>query len=303
MPVLVEPKPARQANMPPDSEKPGRGASPPEPPGVIIDDAVAGMLAAKQAEPPEPPAQIETPQPKQEKPKTEPPRRPRFDFPFPAPLQAPAPEARAADTRIVVEHRAVQERALPEPIPAQPARPRSPREVVFALDTAFIFFTIVLALVGSSYFIGYKRGQEERPTGLVGIGDVDVADPAHIGIRNLAPPPRTTVRPSEQDYTLVLRTEPVTDDPTERLQLELAEAMARGKQAGGGDVQGFIFRTGGNDPRYVLAVSLGRTINDPDLEKLRKIYNDLTGITLSREQKPYVGCRIAPVKELGTLVY
>ncbi|MCC8179747.1 MAG: hypothetical protein LIP23_02380, partial [Planctomycetes bacterium] len=115
--------------------------------------------------------------------------------------------------------------------------------------------------------------------------------------------PRAAIRPSESDFTLILLTETVTDELTERLELELAEAVARGRQATNLDVQGFIFRTGGNEPRYVLAVGLGRTANDAGLNSLLQVYNRMEGVTLSREPRPYIGCRIAPVRELGTLVY
>lgn len=208
-------------------------------------------------------------------------------------------EPRRAETRILTVP--AEEPAALEPAP-EPRR-RSPREVVFALDTAFIFFTVVLALVGSAYFLGYKRGQEERPTGLAGVGDIEVSDPARLTLRNPVPvSSRATVRPAEQDFTLILRTEPAADNQPDRLELELAEAVAVGKQKGAGDVSGFIFRTEGNDPRYVLAVGLGKSANDAELNRLRTIYYQLEGVTLSREPRPYVGCRIAPVKDLGTLV-
>lgn len=190
-----------------------------------------------------------------------------------------------------------------DPAPAPEPRPRSPREVVFALDTAFIFFSVVLALIGSSYFLGYKRGQEEMPASMTGVGDIEVVDPGRINLRHLSPAPRAAIRPSEQDFTLILRTEPATDGLPERLELELAEAVVRGNQAGGDDIQGFIFRTSGADPRYVLSVGLGRTANDGELNRLLQIYNKMEGITLSREPRPYIGCRIAPVRELGAPVY
>ncbi len=175
--------------------------------------------------------------------------------------------------------------------------------VVFALDTAFIFFTVVLALIGCSYFLGYKRGQEERPTGMAGVADIDSADPDRINIRNLDPAPRSAIRPAEQDWTLVLRTEPASDELPERLELELAEAAMRGRHEAGRDVPGFIFRTTGNNPLYILTVGLGRTANDADLDALFKIYNKMEGMTFSRVPRPYIGCSIAPVRELGTAVY
>jgi hypothetical protein len=188
-----------------------------------------------------------------------------------------------------------------EPV-AEP-RPKSPREVVFALDTALICFTIVLALVGSSYFIGYRRGQEERPAGLAGISEIETGDPERLGIRTLTPPPRAAMRPPETDFTLIIRKEPATDDLPERLELELAEALARGRNESGMDFPGFIFRTSGNDPHYILAVGLGQTVNDAGLNRLLQIYNVMEGITLSRQPRPYLGCRVAPVRELGTPVY
>lgn len=293
MPSALETKQYRQANMPEEPDPQASGTL-----GVIIDDAVAHMAnpqaqAQVQAQEPEP----AFPRPGKRDTQFRP-RQPEFrDFRPAGRSEPPPPES--PEPRHVPEPRIIA-----EPIVEKPPRPRSRKEVVFALDTAFIFFTVMLALVGSSYFLGYKRGQEERPAGLTGLGDIEVTDPDHLNLRHLDPAPRTSVRPSEQDYTLILRTETVSDDLPERLELELAEAVARGKQGVGGmDVQGFIFRTGGTDPRYVLAVGLGRTANDADLEKLRQVYYKMEGVTLSREPKPYIGCRIAPVRELGTLVY
>lgn len=182
-------------------------------------------------------------------------------------------------------------------------RTRSPGEVVFALDTALVFFTVILALLGSSYFIGYKRGQEERPAGLAGLSEIETEDPNRLNIRHLSAPPRSAMRPPENNYTLIIRKESAADDLPERLELELAEALARGRREVGRDIPGFIFRTAGADPHYILAVGLGQNANDQELNRLLKIYNDMEGINLSRQPRPYLGCRIAPVKELGTAVY
>lgn len=192
----------------------------------------------------------------------------------------------------------------PELAPEPEPRPKSPREVVFSLDIAFaLFFLPILGLVISSYFLGYKRGQEERPVGLAGFVDIETADSGLIKLQHLAPAPRSTMRLSDQDYTLILRTEPAGDDLPERLEMELAEAVAMGQKKGGGDIQGFIFRTGGNSPLHVLAVGLGRRADDPDLTRLQQLFYQMDGITLSRTPLPYRECRIAAVRDLGTSVY
>jgi len=265
---------ATQANTP----DPGADSAPsPEHPGVIVDDAVREQYQTTIAPP--------HPQP----------QAPAYQTPFPQPFQR---------ERAKAPKREPHPQPAPQPAPPpEPPKPRSPREVVFALDTAFIFFTVVLALVGCSYFLGYKRGQEERPAGMAGLGEIDVVNPDRVGIRNLSPAPRATMRPPEQDFTLVLRTESASDDLPERLELELAEAVAKGRQQSGVEVQGFIFRTGGNDPRYVLTVGLARTATDAELNRLLEIYYKMEGMTLSRELRPYVGARIAPVRELGAAVY
>lgn len=284
-PLGIDAKSAKQANAP-EAEPEITDA-----PGLIIDDAVSAQAnfsrSAEAVAPtreapkapaasvrPEPPRR--EPEPTRHEPPAAPPRRERYVPPPP-----------------------VQEYVEPAPEP----RPKSPREVVFALDTALICFTIVLALVGSSYFIGYKRGQEERPAGLAGIAEIETGDPNRLSIRNLTPPPRAAMRPPETDFTLIIRKEPATDDLPERLELELAEALARGRSESGMDFPGFIFRTSGNDPHYIIAVGLGQSVNDAGLNRLLQIYNVMEGITLSRQPRPYLGCRIAPVRELGTPVY
>ena len=295
--------PVKQANTPePQPEEPT------DAPGLIIDDAVAPILSVqeKKESPRAETVKIDPPPPVKE---ASTPARPE-----PEPLGQRA-EARTEyveprRTRRESKPRKIQER----PAQSQPApvveyvepepRPRSPREVVFALDTALIFFTVILALVGCSYFIGYKRGQEEKPVGLAGAAEIEVRDPSRITFRNLGSAPKTTIRPPEQDYTLIIRKEPATDnDIPERLELELAEALLRGKQQSGKDIPGFIFRTVGNDPHYILAVGLGQNANDQNLNELLQVYYAMEGVTLSREPKPYRGCRIAPIRELGTPVY
>lgn len=200
----------------------------------------------------------------------------------------------------------IPESVYAPPDPAEAAaepRRRSMREVHFGLDTVFVLFVIVLALVGSTYFLGYKRGQEERPTGLVGLSDIENANPDLYGLRNLSPSARSSIHPPEQDFTLVLRTEPADEESRERLEMELAEAMARGSRETGAEVPGFLFRNSrGNDVRYVLAVGLGKTQNDPELNRMLQVYNTMEGITLSREPRPYIGCQIAQVRDLGTPV-
>jgi hypothetical protein len=173
--------------------------------------------------------------------------------------------------------------------------------VVVALDTAFIIFLVVLVLSGSAYFLGYKRGQEEKPIGPSSGELIDSVNPEQVSLRELAGRLRPVLVPPDQDYTLVLRTEPAVSEIPERLELELSEAVALGAKNFGAEIPAFIFRnTKGDDVRFILAVGLGRGLNDPDLNRLLQIYNQMEGVTLSREPRPYIGCQIAPVRELGT---
>lgn len=294
-----------------DAAKPAKQANAPEPdmpdvldaPGMIIDDAVSaevGFTPPQESREPERDATRKMPSPSA-----------RDDAPAPLPASGRT-DTRAdarTDTRVQRKDsslfRSVQEHAeAPAPAPELvPARPKSPRELVVALDTALITFTVVMMLVACAYFIGYKRGQEERPAGIVGAAEIETADPSRVNIRNLAPPPRAAVRPPEQDFTLIIRKEPAASELPERLELELAEALTRGSRDAGRELPGFIFRTSGADPQYILAVGLGATANDEELARLLKIYNDMEGITLSSQERPYLGCRIAPVRELGAPVY
>ena len=278
-PLGLDAKNVKQANTPdPEPEVVDR-------PGLIIDDAIGAELRA----PPAPEVKAS--------PVSEPPRH-----------QPPVGD-RPETQRVHREAKPAKHRATPppqnhsEPEPAPEPRPRSPREVVLSLDTAFFFFVIVLALVVTSFLIGYQRGQEERPTGLAGLGEIEIGDRDSLNIRHLAPPPRASIRPQEQDFTLIIRKEPATEDLPERLELELAEALARGRKEAGYDFPGFIFLTGGNDPSYILAVGLADKSNDPLLTRLNTVYYDMDGINLSRQPKPYRSCRVAPVRELGVLVY
>lgn len=289
IPLGVETKPAKQANTP-DPEVT-------DAPGLIIDDAVNGMLPPPVSEPGE-----VKPDSVRQTVATPPPQQTERKKSAPVPVKRPESQYGRPAARQPTTFAPPGE--FPDPAPVQePQRPRSPREVVFALDTALVFFTVVLALVGCSYFIGYKRGQEERPAGLAGVTEIETADPGRLNIRHLSPPPRSAMRPPEHDYTLIIRKETASDDLPERLELELAEALARGRQELGRDIPGFIFRTTGADPHYILAVGLGQSANDQELNRLLKVYNDMEGINLSRQPRPYLGCRIAPVRELGTAVY
>ncbi len=275
-----------------------------DPPGIIIDDSLgeeyrsARMSGTEGANEEAAPA-AETREPERA---TEPlvgsRQKTRREY---IPLE-PAAERPTADLFQKQTRRHVEKIEPPEPEPEP--RPRSPREIVIALDTGLIFFTVVLALLGCSYFIGYKRGQEERPAGLAGLAEIETADPDRLNLRTLAPAPRAAIRPPEQDYTLIIRKEPATEnDLPERLELELAEAVARGRSAAGREIPGFIFRTVGNDPHFILAVGLGQNANDQGLNELLQIYYAMEGVTLSREPAPYRGSRIAPIRELGTPVY
>lgn len=297
VPLGIEVKNARQANMPE-----------PEPeitdaPGLIIDDAIDGsaFLASRAEETPAPeppPTVVIEPSARTTAPVEPPPLRmdqKRAEQPAYGEIRRERTERRQERKTRIIE--------APEPVAVAEPKVRSPREVVFALDTALICFTVVLALIGCSYFLGYKRGQEERPAGMAGVSDIETAEGSRLGIRTLSPPPRAAFRPPETDYTLVIRIEPATDELPERLELELAEALQRGRQEIGRDIPGFIFRTSGNDPHYILAVGLGQSVNDQELNRLLQIYNVMEGIALSRQPRPYIGCRIAPIRELGTAVY
>ena len=180
-------------------------------------------------------------------------------------------------------------------------RAKSAKEIVFALDTAFMVFFAVTVLLISAYLLGYKRGQEEKNI-VAGNAEIDNADLAGINLRSLPPAIRSVTRPPEQDYTLILRTEPVKDVDLRRLDLELAEAMLRGRKDVGVDIQGYIYRTSGTEPRYVLAVGLGKTRDDAGLEKLRNVYSKMERLTMSREETPFQAANIAQVKDLGQVV-
>lgn len=288
-PLGAESKSAKQPNAP-DTEPDITDA-----PGLIIDDAIADDVRAQLQ------TQAETTTPEN--------RDSARQSARDAIEQSPLPFSKRLESKFSRKRDKHPSRLSPpgemaEQAPAQePARARSPKEVVFALDTALVFFTVILALLGCSYFIGYKRGQEERPAGLAGLSEIETEDPNRLNIRHLSPPPRSAMRPPEHDYTLIIRKETASDDLPERLELELAEALARGRREVGRDIPGFIFRTTGADPHYILAVGLGQNANDQELNRLLKIYNDMEGINLSRQPRPYLGCRIAPVRELGTAVY
>lgn len=272
IPPGLDAKNIRPANTPDDDYQPPPPLKPEESrrPGVIIDDSLGPEAAG--------PGQASVSEAD-----AAPPRR---EGPF---RRSPAAPAMARD--------------VPEPVPVREARPRSAREVVFALDTALLFFSVVIALVASSYFLGYKRGQEEKPADLA--GGVDTASPAQISVRSLGDVShRSPVGPPEQDYTLLLRTEPASEgELPERLELELGEAVARGRQFLGEEIQGFIFRSDGATPQYFLSVGLARTANDQGLNRLFQVYNNMDGLTFSRVPLPYKGCRVAQVGELGTPVY
>ncbi len=268
-------------------------------PGVIIDDSLGEEFVERRRAEARPEA--DAPAQPEPTPSAQPEARRGY---IPVPPDPPAPERMELRARRHTEklHEPLPPQAEPPPEPEP--RPRSPRELVIALDTGLIFFTVVLALLGCSYFIGYKRGQEERPAGLAGAAEIETADPNRLNLRTLAPAPRSAIRPPEQDFTLIIRKEAATEnDLPERLELELAEAAARGREAAGREIPAFIFRTAGSDPQYILAVGLGQTANDQGLNELLQIYYAMEGVTLSREPAPYRGCRIAPIRELGTPVY
>lgn len=189
------------------------------------------------------------------------------------------------------------------PEPAPEPRVRSSREVVFGIDSAFILFVIIIGLLASSYFLGYKRGQEEKPAGVSATGDVESGDFDKFNVRALTPAARPSIRPPEQDYTLVLRSEAAKDALPERLEMELSEALAKAREKFGEESPGFIFKTGGSEPRFVLAVGVGKDAVDPGLDKLLKFYNTLQEVVMSREPWPYKNCKVAPIRELGTPVY
>lgn len=285
-PLGLDTKTAKQANTPEPPEITDR-------PGMIVDDAVSGDFQ-----------QVEAPETTREEPPPAPPpprpeKRARDDGEAEEPkktwfkgTQSPKPPPAPKPQPVVHEY------VEPEPLP--PPRPKSPREVVFSLDSALFFFVIVLVLVGTSFLIGYRRGQEEKPTGLAGLS-LETMDGERLGIRYIVPLPRSSVKPPDHAFTLILRREPGSDELPERLEYELAEALTRGRKETGTEFPGFIFRTDGND--YILAVGLGKSSNDPELDRLYQIYNAMEGITLSRQPRPYLGCRVAPISELGTPVY
>lgn len=188
-----------------------------------------------------------------------------------------------------------------EPLPTIEPRPRSPREVVFKLDVAFMLFVVATTLVIASYFLGYKRGREERPTALVTTDDVDSANLGDLSLRNVQPLTKVLIRPPENDYTLVLRSEAAKDVQIDRLNWELAEAIERGRRKSGEEIQGFIFQTSGGDAQYSLAVGLAKTRDDQALDRLRKIYYEME-MSIAREPRPYKTCKISQVKELGAVI-
>ena len=184
-------------------------------------------------------------------------------------------------------------------LPQAPAR--TGREIVFALDTAFVLFVAVLILVGTAYVLGYRNGQGEgQNVALSGKAapveirsDVDVTK----GIEGKTLQPSFTL--SGNEFTLKLRTtQKKTDADLAKLKHEARSLLAL-PDVRDGSHEIHIFDSGGV---YSLGVGLFEKREDPRLVHLQSAFAKIPGPPTSRGVLPYAACSVAQTKDLGTLV-
>ena len=188
--------------------------------------------------------------------------------------------------------------------PASPVRnpgpaphpPRSGREIVFGVDTAFVIFAAVLILIGSAYCLGHQQGLAEakRETGTV--QSIQRADNPGTSTR----PPVSPL--AKEKFTLQLLTTPSTAQNELRLleidQQHVAQLLAAELKQDGHKT--YVFTSAGND-LYVLSAGLFEGRGDPAIKRLRDWLRELQGPP-HRTGKPYAGCVTVQVKELGKRV-
>jgi hypothetical protein len=189
----------------------------------------------------------------------------------------------------------------PDSRPSIPDLPRTGREIVFGLDTAFVIVVAVLIFVGSAYVIGLKNGQreekdqalKERQSPLEKRSDAEAAKDIE------GKPLQHALQVTGNEFTLKLRSvEKKSDADLARLRYELRHVQGQAllKEEG---LDAFIFDKGGV---LTLAAGLFEKRDDPALARLQAYFAKNSGPATSRTQLPYAGCSAAQTKELGNLV-
>lgn len=153
---------------------------------------------------------------------------------------------------------------------------RSGREIVFSLDAAFVIFVVVLLLIGTAFFMGFRRGKvEARSEFINGIAGKVVNASSEIGIipEDSSRIPGGYEQIPSGKFTLRLFNLPRTPESFEKMRKHRELLMADGSIASS-RLNVLVFD---NRQSYTLAVGLFDKREDDVLRSLKTFFKEGAG--------------------------
>lgn len=168
--------------------------------------------------------------------------------------------------------------------------PRSGREIVFSLDGAFVIVVVVLFLIGTAFFVGYRRGAIESQNKFAGHARDNIATTSReIGIVREDPGALAgEVRIPAGKFTLRLLTVPRNADSLQKLRERRLELMTMPAIASS-SIEVYIFDKGQN-----LSLGVG-SVDSRDNEAL-KLLKDAFARETGAE---FAGMSVESIDDLG----
>lgn len=164
------------------------------------------------------------------------------------------------------------------------ARNRNGREIVFSLDGAFVIFVVVLLLIGTAFFLGYRKGSSEVRASFVSNVKPEITENADdLKLVEANTPPEGVIEIPQDKYSLRLVSLKRTAGNYKAL-VELRRKLLGNSLISGSRLQVFIFDKGKGGV-YSLAVGLFSKPEDEMIATLRDFFNKYSLDGKNREFK------------------
>lgn len=171
------------------------------------------------------------------------------------------------------------------------------REIVFGFDSAFVLFVAVLILLGSAFYLGHQRGNEERRHGLTTLGEDGPRYQESVAVfREIDGNLNGILEVPPEMFTLqIFETSDASEKTLALLAFDRDYVLNLEEVRREGIHEARVFRKSGV---YILTVGLFTSESDPALARLEEAFRRTASAPPHRGENPYNSCRRTQVRQL-----
>ncbi len=175
------------------------------------------------------------------------------------------------------------------------AKSRSGREIVFSLDGAFIIFVVILLLIGTAFFLGYRKGASEVKASFVrNVRAEKNADVNTLRLVNEYTPPLGSIDIPNGKYSLKLISLKRSDANYRKL-VEIKNTILSNALVASSKLHLFIFDKGKGGV-YSLAIGLFDKTSDEMLMTMKEYFKNYS---LDGKNPTFNNFSVERVEDLG----